>query len=453
MKPWMKRAVIGLTLLNLLKLSAYAQTTGDGTETHGGDPDRDYVMRVWRQTVVHVEAHREQFPEVDAIVLSHEIDSPRHRPRITGRRQNCDGITNALACFNESTETVTVRRARLHDLDVIDSDRFLILAHEAFRFLDLDDGYDLSQRLMNLVPAAAFLEAPQPATPLAVAPIATSGVDGCYRDIPQPNRTERRMFEGRMDCRSVQGHPVNCHNLNGEELQALAIENAMSQARRVHARDCQTRDVSEYGEYVPTTEGGSEIHRFTAHVECLIEVAVPPRRETFTCPTVPAPPARLTLPSSPEGWRSLDTYWIPGNDASTVTTATWEGIRELNAWSTSERPYMHRSRQGYLATHTATGMRPLQSYYHSGRNDLAAVASDESIESLERDGYRLVRTEGYLYSREHEGAVAIRLFWNEGRHQYVTSARWTVTDAAAAGFTVVRVEGYIRSAEGVRYPE
>jgi hypothetical protein len=59
-------------------------------------------------------------------------------------------------------------------------------------------------------------------------------------------------------------------------------------------------------------------------------------------------------------------------------------------------------------------------------------------------GYTFVRIEGYVYSSPQGFTVPLKLFWNAAtRDNFTTATAAGEHDALAAGYTFVRIEGNI----------
>ena len=98
------------------------------------------------------------------------------------------------------------------------------------------------------------------------------------------------------------------------------------------------------------------------------------------------------------------------------------------------------------------GTVPLYQFWSAQRGDNMATTSNltgKSGASANTAGYTLVRIEGYVYPTEQKGTVAIRLYYNTQRHDNFTTATTEGANGAQrAGYTLVSVIGYAPAAAG-----
>ena len=152
----MKNSVLlaKVLLLAVWSLTAQAQVPGDGTEAHGGDPTRAFIMDVWEQTAGHVATYSENFPEVSSAQLT-QAALREPRPEIVEYDLNCDGIHGAPSCYDRLQDLVSVNRRLFDSMDA--SEKIRTAVHELFRRLNLDDDYMLSSRLISFTGSEHFM--------------------------------------------------------------------------------------------------------------------------------------------------------------------------------------------------------------------------------------------------------------------------------------------------------
>lgn len=243
----MKKYLVFVGISLLLAGAPTQAQEGEGTEAHGGDPDRELVMRIWRQTVVQFAFYRNVFDDVDPNVLLPAIEHPRHRPVILDSTQDCDGIHDALACFHSGNGSVTVSRPRMRTLS---SDEVIrIMVHEALRLIGLDDGYSVSQRLFNLVMVSAFMLPPRRVINLdALEPSGDGygsgfvpGTSGRDAEAPTPAIPTRPACDGgRWQSFDVGGMGIPCNSRAPHVAWRTAEVAAIRACENSHARACHS---------------------------------------------------------------------------------------------------------------------------------------------------------------------------------------------------------------------
>lgn len=154
-----------LTLAASLTLvsPAFAQTTAatdGGHETHGGDPGQGLPIQIWNRTADLLDRFHAEFPEIDLDRVAAVLESG-HLPRLVSRRLRCDGLSNALACYDSGQQLVLINSRRMAEFR--QSELTHTLVHEFFRMLGvagqtLDDRYELTERLFSLIPLSQFFD-------------------------------------------------------------------------------------------------------------------------------------------------------------------------------------------------------------------------------------------------------------------------------------------------------
>jgi hypothetical protein len=90
--------------------------------------------------------------------------------------------------------------------------------------------------------------------------------------------------------------------------------------------------------------------------------------------------------------------------------------------------------------------RPLVTGYSSARTDHATVATDVGISNVEGAGYSWAYAPGWLFTSQLPGTVPLKLYYSAARQDNVTLASsQTETDVVNAGYTSAGVEGYVFS--------
>jgi hypothetical protein len=106
--------------------------------------------------------------------------------------------------------------------------------------------------------------------------------------------------------------------------------------------------------------------------------------------------------------------------------------------------------EAYILPAKAAGTTPLYTFWHSGRQDNYACTSAAAVptggcEVAGAAGYTGVRVEGYVFTTKVAGTTPLYTFWHSGRGD-----NFTCTDTAlgggcstAVGYTYVRIEGFV----------
>jgi hypothetical protein len=90
------------------------------------------------------------------------------------------------------------------------------------------------------------------------------------------------------------------------------------------------------------------------------------------------------------------------------------------------------------------GKVPLLLYWSAERGDNFTTATAQGQADAEAAGYVLVRTEGYVYSQQVSGTIPLVLYRSpNGNDNFTTATAQGQADAKAAGYVLVRTEGYI----------
>jgi hypothetical protein len=125
------------------------------------------------------------------------------------------------------------------------------------------------------------------------------------------------------------------------------------------------------------------------------------------------------------------------------TTATQDGIRSAEA---AGYRYVRDEGMIYSRQDDNAGLVPLRLYYSDERRDNFTTATQDGIRSAEAAGYRYVRDEGYVFTQQEpdRGLVPLRLYYSdERRDNFTTATQDGIRSAEAAGYRYVRDEGYI----------
>jgi hypothetical protein len=100
--------------------------------------------------------------------------------------------------------------------------------------------------------------------------------------------------------------------------------------------------------------------------------------------------------------------------------------------------------EGYVFTKQQTGTVPLKQYWSAQRADYQLTMTAQSEKDALSAGYRFIRVEGYAYPSWQPGAVPLNLYWNPDRQDnFVAATAQAGLDATNGGYHFVRAEGYI----------
>jgi hypothetical protein len=89
----------------------------------------------------------------------------------------------------------------------------------------------------------------------------------------------------------------------------------------------------------------------------------------------------------------------------------------------------------------------LDTYWSDARGDNFATCTQEGRDAAIQAGYRLVRTEGFVFGKSQAGMIPLQLFWHAERgDNFLTSTAKGEQDALDAGYAFARIEGYVWSA-------
>ena len=103
---------------------------------------------------------------------------------------------------------------------------------------------------------------------------------------------------------------------------------------------------------------------------------------------------------------------------------------------------------GWVFISPAEGRVPLKLYYNPATGDDLSTATTAGEQTARLNGYVFVRDEGYVISADvgdpPPGTMPLKLFYSPGVTDHCTMASVQgEQDALAAGYSVVRVEGYV----------
>jgi hypothetical protein len=105
--------------------------------------------------------------------------------------------------------------------------------------------------------------------------------------------------------------------------------------------------------------------------------------------------------------------------------------------------YVFARNEGKVFKDYKPGLVPLRLYYHPDRGDHYSAATSAGLGSV-YGFYQFVRLEGWLYPTQQPGTVPLHLYWHGTRgDNFVTSTAQGMADAQGAGYTHVRIEGYV----------
>ena len=106
-----------------------------------------------------------------------------------------------------------------------------------------------------------------------------------------------------------------------------------------------------------------------------------------------------------------------------------------------------------ILTSSQLGARSLRLFWHEGRGDYLTAASPETVVAALRAGYSSRRRLGYVFARQRPNTRALKLFWNSNRRDHLTaSSAEDEATARASGYRFVRIEGYVPSNVGIGRP-
>jgi hypothetical protein len=125
---------------------------------------------------------------------------------------------------------------------------------------------------------------------------------------------------------------------------------------------------------------------------------------------------------------------IPGTDRDAVVNLTMR-VRVLPGGRTLTPP----------GTQTPPDSRaPLKLFWNAARGDNFTTATPEGESAARAAGYTFVRIEGYIYPIQQPGTVPLKLYYNNARgDNYTTASAKGEQAAKAASYGYARVEGYI----------
>lgn len=128
-------------------------------------------------------------------------------------------------------------------------------------------------------------------------------------------------------------------------------------------------------------------------------------------------------------------------DYATVATAT--GVDSLNS-----RSYKWTFAEGWIFNQQVPGTVPLELYYHDATQDHFSTATTDGQQSAIAAGYRLVRTEGYVFSSAGvAGLVPLMTYYSPAADGFADNMLVTPGPseqrAKQAGYRLIRIEGYI----------
>ena len=87
---------------------------------------------------------------------------------------------------------------------------------------------------------------------------------------------------------------------------------------------------------------------------------------------------------------------------------------------------------------------PLKLYWNSERGDNFTTATTQGERDAKAAGYSFIRVEGYIYSKQQPGTVPFKLYWSSERgDNFTTATEQGERDAKAAKYPFIRVEGYV----------
>jgi hypothetical protein len=91
---------------------------------------------------------------------------------------------------------------------------------------------------------------------------------------------------------------------------------------------------------------------------------------------------------------------------------------------------------------------PLKLFWSAARGDNFTTATAEGERSALSAGYTFVRIEGYVYPTQQPGTVPLKLYYSAAREDnYTTASAQGEQAALAAGYGYARVEGYVYPAQ------
>jgi hypothetical protein len=105
------------------------------------------------------------------------------------------------------------------------------------------------------------------------------------------------------------------------------------------------------------------------------------------------------------------------------------------------------ARSGGVVGGSGTGngeLVPLKLYWNAARGDNFTTATTEGQQAAEAAGYTFVRIEGYVFRTQRSGTVPLKLYWSAEREDnFTTATSQGEREAQSAGYIYVRVEGYV----------
>jgi hypothetical protein len=101
--------------------------------------------------------------------------------------------------------------------------------------------------------------------------------------------------------------------------------------------------------------------------------------------------------------------------------------------------YANKYAEGWVwVEDVAPGVRPLELYYHPGRNDFVSVSSPGAIARVESEGYQHEFTPAGVYSGQQQGTIPLVLYYHSSRQDYLTT-----TNPPPSGYTMISTEGHV----------
>ena len=100
--------------------------------------------------------------------------------------------------------------------------------------------------------------------------------------------------------------------------------------------------------------------------------------------------------------------------------------------------------EGLASPIAGPGLKPFTLMWNE-KNDNFTTGTPSRIQQARSVGYTEVRVECYIWESPAPGLIPLKLFWNAKRtDNYTTASQQGETEALAAGYTFIGIEGYVK---------
>jgi hypothetical protein len=108
-----------------------------------------------------------------------------------------------------------------------------------------------------------------------------------------------------------------------------------------------------------------------------------------------------------------------------------------------EKNHLLCGRPEPLAAAACGAPTPLKQFWSSKHQDNFVTADAKGFSDAASAGYDLVRTEGRLLTTQCPGTIPLKTYWGKGRDNMATATADGEGAAKGAGYSFVRIEGYV----------